>query len=290
MKPYSNTEERRWASRCPVHSRKNGPLREGALANLVFEGEMARIAQGVAQCHDLTIRRSVVLEALNLRSGEQVLEQGCGGGHYTYEIARFVGSRGRVAAVDISADQIAAARDRCREMDWVEYQITDASQLPYRNGEFDAVLGVQVLEYIQDFEKALCEAHRVLRPGGRFVNLATNWSSLLWHSHHPERMRAVMGAFAAHAPHPDLPIILAPALRRAGFQVCSQQGVPIINTSYNENRFSFWLAKLAANFARARGMDEREINAWLAEFAELDKRGEFFFSTTTVLTEAVKIS
>jgi arsenite methyltransferase len=203
------------------------------MASLVFEGDMARIQHGFAQCHDLIIRRSIVLEALNLRSGERVLEQGCGGGFYTYELARFVGPQGRVAAIDISAEQIAAARDRCQEMAWVECQIASANELPYRDGEFDAVFGVQVLEYIQDFEKALGEAHRVLRPGGRFVNLATNWTSLLWHSDHADRMRRVMDALAAHAPYPDLPVVLGPALRRAGFQPLRQQGVPIINTSYN---------------------------------------------------------
>jgi hypothetical protein len=78
--------------------------------------------------------------------------------------------------------------------------------------------------------------------------------------------------------------------RRAGFQPLHQQGVPIVNTSYNENRISFWVAKLTASFARGRGADADEINAWLAEFPELDAKGEFFFSTTTILTEAVKTS
>jgi arsenite methyltransferase len=139
------------------------------MANLVFDGEMARIQHGFAQCHDLILRRCAVLEALNLRVGERVLEQGCGGGFYTYEVARFVGSQGRVAGIDISADQIAAAQSRCRDLPWVECRNTNANDLPYGDGEFDAVFGVQVLEYIQDFEKALCEAHRVLRPGGRFI-------------------------------------------------------------------------------------------------------------------------
>jgi hypothetical protein len=47
---------------------------------------------------------------------------------------------------------------------------------------------------------------------------------------------------------------------------------------------------LAANFARGRGVNEQEINAWLAELPELDAKSEFFFSTTTVLTEAIKVS
>jgi ubiquinone/menaquinone biosynthesis C-methylase UbiE len=259
------------------------------MANLVFEGDMARMQHGFAQCHDSINRRYLVLEALNLRSGERVLEQGCGGGYYTYEMARFVGSEGRVAAIDISADQIAAASNRCREMSWVECQIANATELPYGDGEFDAVLGVQVLEYVQDFENALREAYRLLRQGGRIINLATNWSSLLWHSKHPERMRRVLDLFTAHAPHPDFPVILGPALRKTGFQILRQQGIALVNTSYNENRASFWVSRLAANFARARGASEDETNAWLAEFPDLDAKGDYFFSTTTILTEAVKV-
>jgi SAM-dependent methyltransferase len=259
------------------------------VAILVFEGELARIQHGFAQCHDLMFRRSIVLEALNLRSGERVLEQGCGGGFYTFDIARFVGSEGRVAAIDISAEQVDAARERCRDMAWVDCHTANASELPYGDGEFDAVFGVQVLEYIQDFATALREAHRVLRRGGRFVNLATNWSSLLWHSNDAARMRRVLEVLATHAPYPDLPVLLGSALRRAGFQVLRQEGVPIVNDSFNENRISFWVARLAAAFARSRGLNEGDIAAWLAEFPELDRKGEFFFSTTTILTEAVKI-
>jgi len=37
-------------------------------------------------------------------------------------------------------------------------------------------------------------------------------------------------------------------------------------------------------------VSNEEIDEWLAEFAALDAKGEFFFSTTTVLTEAVKVS
>jgi hypothetical protein len=71
--------------------------REVVMANLVFEGDMARIQHGFAQCHDLTIHRSVVLDTLNLRASERALEQGCGGGYYMYEIARFIGPEGHVA-------------------------------------------------------------------------------------------------------------------------------------------------------------------------------------------------
>ena len=72
------------------------------MSTLAFTGDMARLQQAIAESHDLVVRRGTVLEALNLRTSEQVLEVGCGGGYLTYEAARFVGPTGRVCAIDIS--------------------------------------------------------------------------------------------------------------------------------------------------------------------------------------------
>lgn len=50
------------------------------MSGLASTGEMARLQQAIAESHDLVIRRGTVLEALNLRTGERVIELGCGGG------------------------------------------------------------------------------------------------------------------------------------------------------------------------------------------------------------------
>ena len=149
---------------------------------LSFTGEMARLQQAIAESHDLVVRRGTVLEALNLRTSERVLEVGCGGGYLTYEAARFVGPTGRVCAIDISPDQIAAAQQRGAEFGWVECGTADIASPPYGDAEFDAVFAVQVLEYITDLDAALRQIHRMLRPGGGLVIVATDWSSAVWHS------------------------------------------------------------------------------------------------------------
>jgi len=113
------------------------------MSTLSFAGDMARLQQATAESHDNTARRVTVLSALNLRTGERVLEVGCGGGHYTYEIARLVGPTGRVCAIDISRDQIAAAQERCTEFGWVECRDADIASPPYGDAQFDAVLAVQ---------------------------------------------------------------------------------------------------------------------------------------------------
>src|SRR5215472_2781828 len=108
------------------------------MSNIVFDDEMGRIQRAIAESHDLVVRRKIFMDSLNLRTGEKVLELGCGGGSYAYEAAQFVGPTGHVSAIDISADQIAAARERCGRFSWVECQIGNVLDLPYQDGEFDA--------------------------------------------------------------------------------------------------------------------------------------------------------
>jgi ubiquinone/menaquinone biosynthesis C-methylase UbiE len=231
------------------------------------------------------------METVNLRTGERVLELGCGGGSYAFEAAKFVGPTGHISAIDISADQVAAARERCAGFAWVECQIGNLLELPHQDGEFDAVYSVQVLEYAGDLRKAFRQIHRVLRDGGRFVNISTNWSSCVWYSENKERMRRVLDGWSAHETHRDLPTILAGELRKAGLQLLRQRAVPILNTSFSENSISYWLCKLIPGYVTSRGaVSKEEADAWVAEFAELDQRGEYFFSLTPVLTEAIRIS
>jgi ubiquinone/menaquinone biosynthesis C-methylase UbiE len=265
--------------------------REAAMSNIVFDEEMGRIQRAIAESHDLVVRRNTFMETLNLRTGEKVLELGCGGGFYAFEAAQFVGPTGHVSAIDISANQIAAARERCARFAWVECQIGNLLDLPYRDGEFDAVYSVQVLEYAGDLRKAFREIRRVLRDGGRFLNISTNWSSCVWYSENKERMRRVLDGWSAHETHRDLPAILAGELRKAGLQLLHQRAIPIVNTSIGENSFSYWIAKLIPGYAVGQGaVNKEEADAWVAEFAELDQRGEYFFSLTPILTEAIRIA
>jgi len=71
---------------------------------------------------------------------------------------------------------------RGAEFGWVECRTADIASPPHGDAEFDAVFAVQVLEYITDLDAALRQIHRMLRPGGGLVIVATDWSSAVWHS------------------------------------------------------------------------------------------------------------
>ena len=261
------------------------------MSGLAFTGDIARLQQAVAESHDLVVRRGAVLGALNLRTGERVLELGCGGGYFAREAAQCVGPTGKVCAIDISPDQVAAAQNRCAEFDWVECRTADISAPPYGDGEFDVVFAVQSLEYLADLDITLRHVHRMLCQGGRVVIVATDWSSAVWHSEDASRMQRVLTAWAPHVPCPNLPSILAARVRRAGLQPLRQIAIPILNTSYNPAAISYWVSRLIAPFVIGRGsVSDEEATAWLDEFAKLEESGAYFFSITPILTEALKVS
>jgi hypothetical protein len=121
--------------------------------------------------------------------------------------------------------------------------------------------------------------------------LATNWSSVVWRSSDPERTKRILAAWSEHAPYPDLPAGLMAQVAKVGMQPLGQAPAPVLNTSYNENSFSYWLAKMIALFVTGRGaVTDDEAKTWLQDFDRLEAAGEYFFCSAPVISQAVKVS
>jgi trans-aconitate methyltransferase len=103
---------------------------------------------------------SGVLDLLAARSGERILDLGCGDGAITEALA-MLGVN--VIGVDASPAMVAAARGRGLKID---HRSGDA--LEYE-AEFDAVFSNAALHWMPDAAGVLRCVHRALRPGGRFV-------------------------------------------------------------------------------------------------------------------------
>jgi ubiquinone/menaquinone biosynthesis C-methylase UbiE len=253
-----------------------------------YMGDIARIQQRLAETSDLYRRRLAVLEALGARPGERVLEVGCGAGALLPAIGSSVGPSGRVVGIDVSDDQIAAARRRCASQPNIETSVCDVRRLPYEAGSFEAFVAVQVIEYLDDPRQALTELRRVVASRARAVVLATNWDTILWNTAVPELTRKVQSAWRQHAPHPNLPADLRRLFTQAGFQVIHQTPVTIINCAYHEDSFAYWAARLMVAFSLARGLISAEdADAWLASLSDAQHADTFFFSSTPVMTVAV---
>ena len=78
-------------------------------------------------------------------------------------------------------------------------------------------------------------------------------------------------------------------MRRAGFQVRSTTAIPIVNTGWHEDEFSFHLVPMMAHFAgTAGGASKEDAEGWLAELQKLGAEGRYFFSLNRYLVMADK--
>ena len=121
-----------------------------------------------------------LLDRLGLRGDEQVLDPGCGRGAVLLLAARRL-TTGRAVGVDLwrKGDQSGNAAEATRRnavaegvTDRIELHTADMAALPFAEGRFDFVLSSVAFHNIKSRagrDRAIGEAVRVLRPGGRLM-------------------------------------------------------------------------------------------------------------------------
>jgi SAM-dependent methyltransferase len=127
---------------------------------------------GLADWYDNFVRSeevvSVALASLEGMVGSgpgQCLDVGCGTG---IAFATLSARDWSVVGVDVSADQLAVAQDRAQAVG-ARLVHADASQLPFADCTFDAVVSLLTHTDFDDVSGVVRECARVVAPGGRFV-------------------------------------------------------------------------------------------------------------------------
>jgi ubiquinone/menaquinone biosynthesis C-methylase UbiE len=110
----------------------------------------------------------------HLSPHNRVLEIGCGTGMFSGPIQ---GAAGLVVSSDFSPGMLACAKARNPHAILV---VADAEQLPFKDGVFDGVAGVNTFSYYQQKTRALREIDRVLKRPGKVVLYDMNLLNPLW--------------------------------------------------------------------------------------------------------------
>jgi trans-aconitate methyltransferase len=103
-----------------------------------------------------------VLDLLEAKPGERILDLGCGTGHLTAQIAE---SGAHVVGIDKSPDMIQQAREKYPSL---QFKVMDARAIDFPDA-FDAVFSNATLHWIKEPERAITGIAKALRTGGRFV-------------------------------------------------------------------------------------------------------------------------
>ena len=114
------------------------------------------------------LEQRVILDLAGELQRRRVLDVGCGDGAYSILACQ----RGaRAIGADTSPAMLEAARRRAEihclgTIGWCQ---ASAERLPFESQVFDAVIAVTALCFVKDPQRAVLEAARVLRPGGRLI-------------------------------------------------------------------------------------------------------------------------
>jgi phosphatidylethanolamine/phosphatidyl-N-methylethanolamine N-methyltransferase len=139
------------------------------------EPHESRVYSDLARFYDHTFGRVFidheheVIEQLNLRPDQQMLEVGVGTGISLEAYPAYV----HVVGIDPSADMLAQAVKKTDENGWdhIELRQGDALNLAFADNSFDWVLSFHVMTVVPDPLRMMHEMVRVCKPGGKIVHV-----------------------------------------------------------------------------------------------------------------------
>lgn len=116
--------------------------------------------------------RSEIVESLDLKRGDTVLELGCGTGLNFPLVLEKVGPTGKIIGVDLTPGMLAVARQKVCKNDWKNIELieSDLTRFDFPNA-VDAIFLTGVLGYIPEYDFVIEKAYNALSSGGRIAIL-----------------------------------------------------------------------------------------------------------------------
>jgi trans-aconitate methyltransferase len=101
-----------------------------------------------------------ILEMLEPKEGEEILDLGCGDGTLALEIKK---AGAKVQGVDLNTDKVIKAREK-----GIDASVANITQISFDN-QFDAIFSNAVLNWVQNQTHAIHNVHKALKNGGRLI-------------------------------------------------------------------------------------------------------------------------
>lgn len=115
-------------------------------------------------------------DRMELREGMKILDAGIGTGFLTISLMREAPISLNIIGLDFSPGMLVGLERNLRPYDFrarVQPHVGDMCQMPFPDESFDLVMTSEAMEYLSDVWDGISECVRVLRPGGKFLFIAT---------------------------------------------------------------------------------------------------------------------
>jgi ubiquinone/menaquinone biosynthesis C-methylase UbiE len=106
---------------------------------------------------------NTLIEQLNLKPEETVLDVGCGNGRIAEHISGVTGAK--VTGLDFATSLIKTAQERTADKkDRLTYIVGNMDELAFEEGSFDAIISIDTLYFVENVDTAIKELKRLLKP------------------------------------------------------------------------------------------------------------------------------
>lgn len=220
---------------------------------------------------------------LRVRSGDRVLDVGCGPGIDTVPLAELVGDHGFVVGLDNDPLALAEARRRAESAGLgqrVAHLRGDAAKLPFSAAAFDACYSERLIQHVADGASVVAELVRTVRPGGAVVLFDTDQTTLSVDSRQVDISWHMSRAHAARFANPFSGRQLYRHAMAAGLVDVEVQPVNFTTKDYPLARYLTLMDDLDS-FAVTEGWASAdEVSKWRADLEQLARDGLFFMAIT----------
>jgi len=151
-----------------------------------------RLEELLRNTGDMALKRRArkIIEEIDPRRKDKILEVGCGDGYYLHLISNLGVKNLKLTGIDIDKEALKSATRNLKGQKIILMKADLMKKLPFRNTSFDKVIMSEVTEHLPNDVKGLQEVNRVLKRGGSLVITVPNhnypflWDPVNWTSEH----------------------------------------------------------------------------------------------------------
>jgi len=212
--------------------------------------------------------------AIDLAAAKNILVLGCGTGVEVREVLRGPDFRGRVTAIDISADLVERGKGLAEQegvADRIDWLVGDAQELRLSDGAFDLVLAHTLVSHVPDPKRVVEQAARVVRPGGTVVMFDGDYATMTFGVDREMDERIISGIIA----NPRVMRAMPRLLREVGLKLVDSRGWMLTEIG-RADFFLGTLQSLPVLLRKAGVATPGEVQAFVGRQLRASEDGTFF--------------